>query len=78
MDNKEVFIRMREEEYALIPSEIKDRFFTSKNITVENNDWSENMKDPLFEKYYKEKKQAQKYLEKRQYELREERRKNDK
>jgi len=76
MDNKEIFIRMREEEYALIPSEIKDRFFTSKNITVETNDWFENMKDPLFEKYYKEKKQAQKHLEKRQYELREERRKN--
>ncbi len=73
--SKEIFIKMREEEYNEIPNEIKERFFNSKNVTSETNDWSENMKDAEFAHYYKESKKYKKYMEERQYQLREERRK---
>lgn len=73
--SSEIFIKMSEEEYALVPTEIKERFFSSKNITRETNDWSENMKDTLFEKLYNDSKKAKKLLEERQYQLRENRRK---
>ena len=75
--SKEIFIKMREEEYALIPSEIKERFFNSKNVTIQNNDWAENMKDDVFAKLYEKKKSIQKQLSEREYQLREKRRKND-
>jgi hypothetical protein len=73
--SSEIFIKMSEQEYALVPNEIKERFFSSKNITKETNDWSENMKDPTFEKLYVQSKQVKKQLEERQYQLRESRRK---
>ena len=73
--SSEIFIKMSEQEYALVPNEIKERFFSSKNITKETNDWSENMKDPTFEKLYIQSKQVKKQLEERQYQLRESRRK---
>ena len=73
--SSEIFIKMSEEEYALVPTEIKERFFSAKNISRERNDWSENMKDATFEKLYKASKEAKKQLEERQYQLRENRRK---
>ena len=73
--SSEVFIKMSEEEYSLVPTEIKERFFSAKNISRETNDWSENMKDPTFENLYKASKEAKKQLEERQYQLRENRRK---
>lgn len=73
--SSEVFIKMSEEEYSLVPTEIKERFFSAKNISRETNDWSENMKDPTFKKLYKASKEAKKQLEERQYQLRENRRK---
>lgn len=72
---KDVLIRMREEEYNFIPNEIKEMYFNSKNITVEVNDWSENMKDELYSKLYKQSKEIKKQLEERQFQLRELRRK---
>ena len=72
--SSEVFIKMSEEEYSLVPTEIKERFFSAKNISRETNDWSENMKDATFEKLYKASKEAKKQLEERQYQLRENRR----
>ena len=72
--SKEVFIKMREEEYNEIPNEIKERFFNSKNITKETNDFSLNMEDETFSKLYKSLKKAKKELEEREYHLRENRR----
>lgn len=72
---KDVLIRMREEEYNFIPNEIKEMYFNAKNITVEVNDWSENMKDELYSKLYKQSKEIKKQLSEREYQLREIRRK---
>jgi len=74
--SKEVFIKMREEEYDEIPNEIKERFFNSKNVTKESNDWVENMKDKTYSDLYKTMKETKKHLSEREYQLREERRNN--
>lgn len=73
--SKEVFIKMREEEYNEIPSEIKERFFNSKNVSKEVNDWEINMQDDMYKKLYSDVKKSKKLLEEREYQLREERRK---
>jgi len=74
--SKEVFIKMREEEYDEIPNEIKERFFNSKNVTKEVNDWEINMKDKTYSDLYKTLKETKKHLSEREYQLREERRNN--
>jgi hypothetical protein len=74
--SKEVFIKMRESEYEEIPNEIKERYFNSKNVTREENDWELNMQDPIFKSLYDQNKKIKKQLEERQYQLREERRNN--
>lgn len=74
--SKEVFIKMREEEYDEIPNEIKERFFNSKNVTKESNDWEINMKDKTYSDLYKTMKETKKHLSEREYQLREERRNN--
>jgi hypothetical protein len=73
---KDVVIRMKEEEYSIIPNEFKERYFNSKNVSIETNDWAENMKDEMYSSLYKQKKYIQKQLEEREYQLRENRRKN--
>lgn len=73
--SKEIFIKMREEEYAEIPNEIKERFFNSKNVTKETNDWALNMEDEMYKRLYSESKKAKKLLEEREHQLREQRRK---
>lgn len=75
---KQVFLKLTEEEYNQIPSEVKERFFHSKNITRETNDWSENMLDETYSRLYKKKKEISKQLEEREYQLRENRRKLNK
>jgi len=74
--SKDVFIKMREEEYEEIPNEIKERFFNSKNITKEVNDWNENMQDPIYAQCYKAIKEEKKRLSEREFQLREQRRNN--
>jgi len=44
---------MRESEYDEIPNEIKERYFNSKNVSKEVNDWQENMKDSTYANLYK-------------------------
>lgn len=73
---KDVVIRMSEQEYSIIPNEFKERYFNSKNVSIETNDWVENMKDEMYSSLYKQKKYIQKQLEEREYQLRENRRKN--
>jgi len=74
--SKEVFIKMREEEYDEIPNEIKERFFNSKNVTKEVNDWEINMQDKTYSNLCKTMKETKKHLSEREYQLREERRNN--
>lgn len=76
--SKDIFLRMREEEYTEIPQEIKEKYLNSKNVTKVTHDWEENMEDELYNKLYNEKKKVQKELEEREYYLREKRRKNNK
>lgn len=73
--SKDVLIRMKEEEYAFIPNEIKEMYFNSKNVTTETNDWAENMKDECYAKLYKQSKDIKKQLSEREFQLREARRK---
>lgn len=74
--NREVFIKMRESEYDEIPNEIKERYFNSKNVSKEVNDWAENMKDPTYANLYKTMRETKKHLSEREFQLREERRKH--
>jgi len=76
--NREVFIKMRESEYEEIPNEIKERYFNSKNVSKEVNDWAENMKDPYYAEQYNHIKYYKKRLSEREYQLREQRRKINK
>jgi hypothetical protein len=76
--SKEVFIKMRESEFNEIPNEIKERYFNSKNVSKETNDWNENMKDNMYQRLYSESKKAKKLLSEREFQLREERRKINK
>lgn len=76
--SKELFIRMSEEEYFRIPSEIRTAHLSSKITSEEKGDWAENMKDTDFALLYKGVKTAKSYLSEREYQLREERRKINK
>ncbi len=76
--SKELFIRMSEEEYFRIPSEIRTAHLSSKITSEEKGDWAENMKDNDFALLYKGVKTAKSYLAEREYQLREERRKINK
>jgi len=73
--NREVFLRMSEEYYMTIPSEVRESFLSGKRVDEEKGDWSENMKDIDFSLLYKGVKTAKKYLSDREFQLREERRK---
>ena len=74
--NSEVFLKMSEEDYLKIDSEVRQRFLTSKRIDSDNHDWQENMEDKTFANLYKLKKQVTKDLDERKYQLREQRRAN--
>jgi hypothetical protein len=74
--SKEVFIKMREEEFNEIPNEIKERYFNSRNVTREVNDWDVNMEDEAYKRIYTDVKKLKKQLEEREYQLRETRRNN--
>lgn len=76
--NKELMFRMQEEEYFLIPYEIREKHFSSKNMTPEINDFNELMKDKEYKKLYKESKLAKKRLLDCATKLRDEKRKQNK
>jgi len=67
----EMIIRMKEEDYFKIPSEIREQHLSSKIVSPELNDWSELMLDETYSKLYKQKKQIQKDLDQRAFDLRE-------
>ncbi len=73
--SSELFLRMTESEYFLIPQEIRERHLSSKIISEEKSDWSENMKDVFYEMTYNKIKVLKKELSEREFQLRENRRK---
>lgn len=75
--SKDVFIKMREEEYNNIPKEFRERYLCSKIHSVETNDFDLNMQDSTFKSLYEAKKKASKVFEEYQYQLREKRRRNN-
>jgi len=66
---------MSEQEYLDIPLEIRERYLTAHNITRETNDWQKNMEDPLYCELFNKRKELSKQLSEREYQLRENRRK---
>ena len=70
----ELMIRMQEEEYFSIPTEIRERYLSSKIVSPELNDWSELMQDETYSNLYKQKKQISKDLDQRAFDLREQKR----
>jgi len=74
--NREVFLRMSEEYYMSIPNEIRMVYLSSKRVDEEKSDWSENMKDPIFEKLNSQLKKSKQWISEREFQLREERLKN--
>jgi len=73
--SSELFLRMTESEYFLIPQEIRERHLSSKIISEEKSDWSENMKDVFYEMTYNKIKVLKKELSEREFQIRENRRK---
>ncbi len=75
--SKEIFIKMREEEYNEIPLEFKERYLNKNNVTRNVNDWAENMENESYKAQYNKVKKEKKILEEIEYQLRETRRKNN-
>ena len=75
--NKDLFIRMQEEEYLAIPAHIRATHLSSKIYSESINDFDELMQDETYSKLYKESKKAKAELEERAYQLREQKRKNN-
>ncbi len=73
--SSELFLRMTEEEYFLIPQAIRESHLSSKIVSEEKSDFSENMKDKIYSDFYKTLKETKKCLAEREFQLREERRK---
>ena len=76
--NKELMFRMQEQEYFEIPYEIREKHFSSKNMTPKLSDFNELMKDAEYKKLYKESKLAKERLLNQATKLREEKRKLNK
>lgn len=72
--NKDLFIRMSEQEYMNIPKDIRERHLVSKVYSESVTDFSELMQDPLYAKLYKQKKDISRQLDERQWQLRENKR----
>lgn len=73
--SSELFLRMTEEEYFLIPQSIRESHLSSKIVSEEKSDWDENMKDKIYSDFYKTLKETKKCLSEREFQLREQRRK---
>lgn len=76
--NREVFLRMSEEHYMLIPTVVRESLLRDKRVDEEKSDWVENMKDKVFSDLSKTLKETKKHLSEREFQLREERRKFNK
>lgn len=75
--SKTLFLAMQEQEYMAIPAHIRESHLASKIYRQSPNDFDELMKDETYARLYKEKKRVSKELEKREYDLREQKRKKD-
>jgi len=73
--SKELFLRMSEEEYLQIPHEIRERHLSAKVYSQSMNDFQELMQDEVFAMHYGQYKQSKGFMEERQFQLRELKRK---
>lgn len=73
--SRDLFLRMTEQEYLQIPDEIREGHLRTKIYSESATDWAENMQDETYAKLYKDKKEITKHLNEREYQLRENRRK---
>lgn len=74
--SKDLFLRLREEEYFAIPEEIREVHLRSKIYSESVQDFDELMQDETYAKLHKEHKKVKSALEERAYQIRENKRKN--
>lgn len=75
--SKDLFIRISEEDYFNIPEGIRQSHLQSKIYSQSKNDFEHLMKDSHYAKLHKTYKKAKKELEEREYQIRENNRKNN-
>lgn len=75
--SKDLFLKMREEEYLRIPEDVRQRHLQSKIYSESAQDFNELMQDKTYADLYKKHKKAKKDLDERTYQLRETKRKNN-
>lgn len=73
--SKSLFIRMQEDEYLAIPSHIRASHLASKVYRETPNDFDDLISDELYASLYKQKKEISKQLDEREYQIRENKRK---
>jgi len=76
--SKDLFIRMREEEYMEIPEIIRETHLRDKIYSTSVNDFDMLIQDKTYSDLYKTQKETKKHMEERAYQLRENNRKNSK
>lgn len=72
---KSLFIRMQEDEYLAIPPHIRASHLASKVYRETPNDFEDLISDELYASLYKQKKEISKQLDEREYQIRENKRK---
>jgi len=72
--SSELFIRMSEKEYMEIPELIREVHLRDKIYNQSAHDFKELMQDEAYADLYAKKKEISKYLDERQYQLRENKR----
>ena len=71
----DLFLKMSEQEYLSIPSDIRERHLSAKIYSQSINDFDELMQDKMYNELYKTYRETKKELEERAYQLREAKRK---
>lgn len=77
ISNKDLFLRMREDEYFAIPEQIREQHLRTKIYSESVQDFDYLMEDETYSKLHKEYKEVKNQLEERAYQLREKRRNNN-
>jgi len=76
--SKDLFIRMREEEYMQIPEDIRQVHLRDKIYSTSVNDFDVLMQDDVYKNLHKTYKETKTHLEERAFQIRENNRKNSK
>lgn len=75
--SSELFIKMSEEEYMSIPEDVRQCYLSQKIYNQSVHDFKELIQDELYASLYKQKKDISAQLDERQFQLREQKRKNN-